>query len=177
MDDEINCRRSRTCTFVELACAIDVLTGGMCGPRNASITEKAEILKKVWEAIYSSLRLKGKLRTVNDLPTTAPLGFPQMPGVTRRPNFGQWPGLTVAIAAVIKYTKSEPEGLKTCLPRVTWIKHEWTPSVMGSIMRDLERKRREIETNGKCPDMAQRNVRLKKRAQCESCVGRRHQGC
>ena len=70
------------------------------------------------------------MRTVNELPTVAPLGFPKMPGVTRRPNFGQWPGLPVAIAAMVKYAKNEPEGLKTRLPRVAWIKHEWTPSVM-----------------------------------------------
>jgi hypothetical protein len=46
-DDDIKCRRNRTCTFVELACATDILTGGMCGPKDASIEEKAEIIKKV----------------------------------------------------------------------------------------------------------------------------------
>jgi hypothetical protein len=147
---------------VELACAADVLMGGMCGARGASIAEKADIFKRVWEATHSSFRLKGKLRTATDLPTTEPLGFPQMTGITRRPDFGQWPGMAVTIAAIIKYAKSEPDGLKTRLPRVTWLKHEWSPSVVGCIMRDLLPKRKEMDANGECPDMAQRNLRLKK---------------
>ena len=157
-------KRGRSCTFLELACAVDILTGGMCGPKDASIKEKTDITKKVWNIIHGSFSLKGKIQTVNELPTTAPLGFPKMPGVSRRPNLGRWPGLAVAISAVIRYAKNEPEGLKTKLPRVTWVKYVWTPSVMGDIMHRLVRKRKAMTNNGRCPDMPQRSFRLKKGA-------------
>jgi hypothetical protein len=70
---------------------------------------------------------------------------------------------------MIKYAKCEPEGLKTRLPRITWIKQEWTPSAMGDILHSLNRKRKEILDNDLCPDMLQRNIRLKqKRVECIS---------
>ena len=100
--DETAQKRSRSCTFVELTCAIDILTGGMCGPHAANIVEKTEITKKIWGVAYNCFKLKKKMRTINELTTIAPLGFPKMPGVSRRPNFEQWPGLSKAIAAMIK---------------------------------------------------------------------------
>jgi hypothetical protein len=33
-------QRGKSCTYVELACAVDILTGGRVGPRNASIAEQ-----------------------------------------------------------------------------------------------------------------------------------------
>ena len=93
-DDKANVIQQRytTCTFLELTCAVDILTGGSCGPKDASFRDKLEICKKIWAAAACQFQTKKKIRTANDRPTTAPLGFDKMRGLNRRPNFGKWPG-------------------------------------------------------------------------------------
>jgi hypothetical protein len=60
--DGMENKRGRSCTFLELACAIDILTGGMCGPKDASIKEKTDITKQICNIIHGSFKLKGKFR-------------------------------------------------------------------------------------------------------------------
>jgi hypothetical protein len=58
--DETAQKRSRSCTFVELTCAIDILTGGICGrtQRTSGRKPKSQRRYGVWRTTVSSLRTK-----------------------------------------------------------------------------------------------------------------------
>ena len=99
--------------------------------------------------------------TANDLPTAAPLGFDNMQGLTRRPNFHKWPGLSKAIATLVRYAKRSEDGLKARVPRIQWMTPKWQPSVMGDIMEKVGNKRKLLQGQEIQPDMAQRTLRLK----------------
>jgi hypothetical protein len=165
-------KRHTTCTFLELACAIDILTGGRCGPKGASFHEKTEICKKIWTIAAVHFKFKARIELADSLPAAAPLGYDGMPGVTRRPNFGKWPGLTRAIATTIRFAKKSEDGLMTKMPRVQWFKPKWEASVMGEIMEQLENRRRQLQSHEICPDMRQRTLRLStQRAECKKDTG------
>ena len=154
-------QRNTSCTFVELTCAIDIITGGRCGPTDASYRDKVDICKKIWNAAANQFRFKTKIRTANDLPTAAPLGYDKMQGLTRRPNFDKWPGLSRGIATLVKYAKRSEDGLMARLPRIQWMTPKWQPSVMGDIMEKVGNRRKLLQEHEIQPDMAQRTLRLK----------------
>ena len=60
MSDDANTvtKRSTSCTFVELTCAIDILTGGRCGPTDASYRDKINICKKIWNVTATQFGFK-----------------------------------------------------------------------------------------------------------------------
>ena len=178
--DDIVKRRRYSCTYVELACAIDILTGGRCGPKDASFADKAEICKRIWTVASACLKFKTIIKNINDLPTIAPLGFQKMQGLSRRPDLGQWKGLANTVAAMVKFAKAENGALKTKLPRITWIKPCWQPSAMYDIFTKLNNKRKVLHEQEIHPDMVQRNIRMRsdpstngaKGQSCDASAGR-----
>ena len=63
-------RRVTTCTFVELALAADILTGGAIGPRHAPLSQKVTIFKHFFHAILRQCGL-----TWNGKPTQPKVFF------------------------------------------------------------------------------------------------------
>ena len=81
-DENVVERRRKSCTFAELACAVDILTGGRVGQRGASLAEKADVCKRLWSAASVTFRLKKKVKGVTKLPTLAPFGLTKMEGLS-----------------------------------------------------------------------------------------------
>ena len=96
-------RRKTTISFVELACLADILTGGAIGPRRGTFAEKAAIIKEGIAQLMKKVsvyRDKDEdtvpaVRFLQFLPSVcsaAPLGFPALPGINRRPMLAKFPG-------------------------------------------------------------------------------------
>ena len=59
-DANIVQKRSTSCTFVELTCAIDILTGGRCGPKDGSYRDKIDRSKKAGTPAQFNLNSRQK---------------------------------------------------------------------------------------------------------------------
>ena len=116
--DKIADRRKCSVTYIELACLADVRTGGAIGPRRATYAEKAAIIKegiakltrKTWVSHTDGNVTMEAAKFFQHLPSVcsaAPLGFPALPGISRRPIMGKFHGAHAAVGALICYAKSE----------------------------------------------------------------------
>ena len=134
--DKVPERRRTSVTYVELACLADILTGGAVGPRRGTFAEKAAIMK---EGIQRLTKKANVTCTTSDdivsadrffchLPTVcsaSPVGFPALPGISRRPLIGKFPGVHAALGAMLNYAKMDDQVLDAVMPRYIWIKPAW----------------------------------------------------
>ena len=110
--DKPQAKRACVVSFLEMACLVDLLTGGCFGPVNASFAEKIALVK------YGSLRLlkvavtkgtdgeqKGTrfLKAQPKVPSCEPSGLANLGGFDRRPCFGEDTRLVKAIGSMVCY--------------------------------------------------------------------------
>ena len=164
--DSIVDQRRCTMSFFELMCMVDLSTGGAFGPARATFATKisfvryglCEILRvtqaRQGGADIAAERFPPRVATV---PSAAPLGWPSLPGLPRRPAASAFPGLTRAIGTLLCFAREDERKLTTPVPRVPWFKPSWTPCWMTATQAAIAGKRR--GTNSELYlDMAQRTV-------------------
>ena len=157
-DDVVN-RRRRSCTFTELTCAVDILTGGRVGDRKASLTEKTAVCKKLWKAASATFKFKRLIKELANLPTLAPFGFMKLEGLSRRPRFAKWDGLPEASVAIPKVARNSKSALQIKHPRAHWVSTKWESNAMAEIPGKISEKRKGILDQELQPDMLQRNIK------------------
>jgi hypothetical protein len=129
-------RRKTSVSFVELACLADTLTGGAIGPRRGTFEEKAAIMKEGIAQLMKKASVTDAnganpmaaerfLYTLPNVCSASPLGFPALPGMSRRPILAKFPGAHAAIGALLNYARAEEDVLASVMPRYFWFKPIW----------------------------------------------------
>ena len=65
------------------------------------------------------------LYTLPNVCSASPLGFPALPGMSRRPILAKFPGAHAAIGALLNYARAEENVLASVMPRYFWFKPIW----------------------------------------------------
>ena len=114
---DLQTQRGTSCSWLELACAVDIMTGGAVGPPGSSFTCKTEVIKHGVIEILRTLRMrrperagdmssvpmKGKqfIGILSDIKTVGPCGFSRPAGLDRRPLFECHKNRTLAADTLI----------------------------------------------------------------------------
>ena len=99
------------------------------------------------------------------MPTTlsaAALGFARLPGVNRRPNLAELPGLHTAIGALVCNANMSEEKLNAPMPRYIWYKAVWTPNVLADTCTMMAAKRLDAKWRDDIlvPDLVPKDARI-----------------
>jgi hypothetical protein len=149
-DDPLPRKRATSVSYVELACGIDVLTGGAFGPQHASYQLKAALAKYALGEIQRSagrkykvagIELRKLLVHMGNTNATAAAGFPMLPGINRRPRFSEHRGVAGAVGTLIFYAKARQEKLAALMPRYPWVAVQWRPDWLALTWADITAKR------------------------------------
>ena len=161
-------KRSRTCSWLELACAVSVITRRAVGPHNCSVITRravgphncsflvlAAVVKKCWQAMARYLVFKnghGDEYAANSVcvilksaGASVTCGIANQPGLSRRFICDDHPGLSMAIAVLLKLAAAQKDRLMAKIPAYSAFKSSWQPSGLCST---IEQVRQLASTNG-----------------------------
>ena len=105
-DDGPSKKRQRSVTFLELTCAIELLTGHAVGPADAPYRVKIAVVKKGVEELLKQTPMwkrsqNSSMELIQKGESAAMFGFPTLPGLHRRPTFSQFDKLNEAVATLM----------------------------------------------------------------------------
>ena len=129
-------RRKTSVTYVELARLANILTGGAIGPRRGTYAEKAAIMKEGilqltkkavvnFETGDCSMPADRFFCHLNTVCSASPVGFPALPGISRRPLLTKYSGTHATLGAMLKFAKKEELVLDSVMPRYIWLRPCW----------------------------------------------------
>ena len=133
-------KRATSASWLELACAVSVLTGKMTAPVEATFMQACAVTKQLWSMIAPFFII------TNDRDFTSPLkkcisftehagaaitcGVSSAHGIDRRCIWEDLPGCSLAVASLIKFASKTTDRLRTTIPVCRWWKVKWHPSGM-----------------------------------------------
>ena len=144
-------KRATSVSYLELACAIDILTQGAVGPVGASFQIKAAVIQHGIHQVFKQAALTdpspqglkvdrfiGRLAKVD---TVAPLGLGNPAGLWRRPCFEREPGLINAMGTLLVYARDHPDRLNSGMPRHRWNGTVWSPDQVWNTVAMIAARR------------------------------------
>ena len=158
MWDDKSCladKRAKSVSYLEMACAIDILTQGQVGPVGASYKVKTALIQYGIHQVFKLCTLTGGIKNIKvdrfigrlqKVDSVAPLGLGNPAGLWRRPRFEKVPGLMNAMGTLLVYARDHDSRLDTPLPRHRWNGTTWAPSQIWHTM-DMLAARRNSQAN------------------------------
>ena len=144
-------RRACSISALEVACIVDVITGGAFGPNGASFAEKAalanfavkEIARYVTGIDHDNKRVPAKklLMPLKRVSSAAQCGFDGIEGFNRRLQIADDQRLVEAIGTLLTYARQSPDRLDTRMPRFHWYKPCWQPCALVNTLAQLGARR------------------------------------
>ena len=138
--DSMSSVQKRACTmsWLEVACAMGILTGRAVFPSKSSFTMAAAVVRQMWTSISPFVVIEDEQGTTVPLrkfilPTdvagaSITCGVAFGPGLCRRIITDDHPGLALSIATLIKFAAKSEIRLNTQVPACKWFKVKWCPS-------------------------------------------------
>ena len=131
-------KRQTSCSWLELALICSIATGRAVGPRNVSYLASAAICKQLWNRAARFVQAVDDTGQNATLQKFGPLlkcagaavtcGIANLTGLARRPITDDIPGMSLALAALLKYAADSPERLFTSVPALSIPSMKWEPS-------------------------------------------------
>ena len=150
--DTLKERRDTTCSYLELACLIDVLTGGAVGPVGADYMTKVAIIKACVRQLLKGAKVVKEGATVpvanfileeTSVIAVAPMGFSSLPGIFRRPCMSDYPGLHTAVGTLLCHAANSPDKLAARMPRYVWFKAQWRHDTLEEMWAHVVARRKQ----------------------------------
>ena len=169
-------RRACTVSWMEWACVVAVLAGRASQPFNATFVMAAAVAKHLWQAITPfcvacngdgiKMPVKKFVQTCDNAGATITCGVASAQGINRRLIMDDHPGLSIAVAALLKFASLSPIRLCTAMPAYRWWQSKWKPSGLLETHQQL----RECGARTRMPnaDMRVDNLRWRPRKQVAS---------
>ena len=169
-DSAAQCR-TKTVSYLELTCAVDLLTGQAVGPADAPLSVKTAVVRQgVNEVLRIGTVDTGNAKQLQAAQLISPLpevdscdifGFPKAAGLDRRPTFAQYKGLNEGIATMLTYAKAHALRLMTPAPRIGF-KSVWRKDWVAATWAMIPNKGRLASKDLLIPDLRQIDVRKAK---------------
>ena len=140
-------KRACTMSWLEIACAVGILTGRAVFPSKSSFSMAAAIIKQMWDSVSPYMVIENEHG--KDVPlrkfiapceaagATITCGIAYGPGLCRRIVTDDHPSLALTIATLLKFAAKSECRLNTQFPACRWFKVLWHPSGLMETQEQL----------------------------------------